>query len=237
MKTNTKLFSGGGTYISAAAIARLTLKKHIQMIIGGFFTAVFLFGIISGVTGYNEKLRDNLITNIVMLVPSALLLLNGIKNGIRRVLHVVTIQYLCATKTAPLRLRRFQSRSENRPIRRFPSLNGFSERVSFEIVHCKSRDCHVCFSRAERTAKQALSTLYAKNVTEQQESAPEALANASIAEMQSQVAIPDKCKTQKKGDVKLYRKILTQKKKSKVRIMLLFNPTYSGKFYLRTLKI
>ena len=81
MKTNTKLFSGGGTYISRVAIARLTLKKHIQMIIGGFFTAVFLFGIISGVTGYNEKLRENLITNIVMLVPSALLLLNGIKNG------------------------------------------------------------------------------------------------------------------------------------------------------------
>ena len=74
-------FSGGGTYISKVAIARLTLKKHIQMIIGGFFTAVFLFGIISGVTGYNEKLRENLITNIVMVVPSALLLLNGIKNG------------------------------------------------------------------------------------------------------------------------------------------------------------
>ena len=81
MGTNTKLFSDGGTYISKIAIARLTLKKHIQMIIGGFFTAVFLFGIISGVTGYNEKLRDNLITNIVMLVPSALLLINGIKNG------------------------------------------------------------------------------------------------------------------------------------------------------------
>ena len=55
MKANTKLFSGGGTYISKVAIARLTLKKHIQMIIGGFFTAVFLFGIISGVTGYNEN--------------------------------------------------------------------------------------------------------------------------------------------------------------------------------------
>ena len=76
-------FSGGGTYISKVAIARLTLKKHIQMIIGGFFTAVFLFGIISGVTGYNEELRDNLITNIVMVVPSGLLLLNGIKNGRR----------------------------------------------------------------------------------------------------------------------------------------------------------
>ena len=81
MGTNKKMFSDGGTYISKIAIARLTLKKHIQMIIGGFFTAVFLFGIISGVTGYNEKLRDNLITNIVMLVPSALLLINGIKNG------------------------------------------------------------------------------------------------------------------------------------------------------------
>ena len=81
MGTNKKMFSDGGTYISKIAIARLTLKKHIQMIIGGFFTAVFLFGIISGVTGYNEKLRDNLITNIVMLVPSALLLVNGIKNG------------------------------------------------------------------------------------------------------------------------------------------------------------
>ena len=83
MKTNKKTFLGGGTYISKVAIARLTLKKHIQMIIGGFFTAVFLFGIISGVTGYNEELRDNLITNIVMVVPSALLLLNGIKNGRR----------------------------------------------------------------------------------------------------------------------------------------------------------
>ena len=83
MKMNKKIFSGGGTYISRVAIARLTLKKHIQMIIGGFFTAVFLFGIISGVTGYNEELRDNLITNIVMVVPSGLLLLNGIKNGRR----------------------------------------------------------------------------------------------------------------------------------------------------------
>ena len=81
MGTNKKMFSDGGTYISKVGIARLTLKKHIQMIIGGFFTAVFLFGIISGVTGYNENLRDNLITNIVMLVPSALLLINGIKNG------------------------------------------------------------------------------------------------------------------------------------------------------------
>ena len=95
---------------------------------------------------------------------------------------------------------------------------------------CKNKACPVLYFRAEKTVKQALLTLYAKNATEQQGSAPEAQANASIVEMQSQVAIPDKCKTQKKGNVKVYRKILTQKKKSKVRIMLLFNPTYSGKF-------
>ena len=61
----------------------------------------------------------------------------------------------------------------------------------------------LCF-RAEKTVKQALLTLYAKNATEQQGSAPEAPANANIAEMQSQAAIPDKCKIQKKGDAKLY---------------------------------
>ena len=95
---------------------------------------------------------------------------------------------------------------------------------------CKSRDCHACFSRAERTAKQALSTLYAKNATEQQGSAPEAPVNVSIAEAQFQVGISDKCKIQKKGDAKLYRKILTQTKKSEVRIILLVNPIHSGKF-------
>ena len=81
MRTNKKIFSGGGTYISKVAIARLTLKKHIQMIIGGFFTAIFLYGIIAGTVGHNEKLREALITDIVMIVPSGLLLLNGIKNG------------------------------------------------------------------------------------------------------------------------------------------------------------
>ena len=86
------------------------------------------------------------------------------------------------------------------------------------------------YFRAEKTVKQALLTLYAKNATEQQGSAPEAPVNVSIAETQSQAAIPDKCKIQKKGDAKLYRKILTQTKKSEVRIILLCNPIHSGKF-------
>lgn len=94
----------------------------------------------------------------------------------------------------------------------------------------KSKACPVLCFRAEKTVKQALLTLYAKNATEQQESAPEAPANASIAVTQSQAAISNKCKIQKKGDAKLYRKILTQTKKSKVRIILLFNPAHSDKF-------
>ena len=59
---------------------------------------------------------------------------------------------------------------------------------------CKSRDRHALFFRDAREAKQALSTLCVKNATEQQESAPEAPANASIAEMQSQAEIPVECK-------------------------------------------
>ena len=94
----------------------------------------------------------------------------------------------------------------------------------------KSKACPVLCFRAEKTVKQALLTLYAKNATEQQESAPEASANASIAVTQSQAAISNKCKIQKKGDAKLYRKILTQTKKSEVRIILLVNPIHSGKF-------
>ena len=54
---------------------------------------------------------------------------------------------------------------------------------------CKSKACPVLCFRAEKTVKQALSTLYAKNVTEQQESALEAPVNANIAVMQFQAEI------------------------------------------------
>lgn len=81
MKTSINKISIGGTYISKIAIARISLKKHIQMIIGGFFTVVFLYGLVAGLTGYSEKLRDGFITYIIMLVPSVLLFVNGVKNG------------------------------------------------------------------------------------------------------------------------------------------------------------
>lgn len=81
MKKSINRFSRSGTYISNIAIGRLIIKKHIQMIIGGFFTTIFVYGLVVGLIGHNEKLREGLVTYIVMLVPSVLLFINGIKNG------------------------------------------------------------------------------------------------------------------------------------------------------------
>ena len=72
--------------------------------------------------------------------------------------------------------------------------------------------------------------LLSANADEQQNFVQGLSVNAKIKKPQSQAAIPDKCKIQKKGDAKLYRKILTQTKKSEVRIILLVNPIHSGKF-------
>ena len=123
-----------------------------------------------------------------------------------------------------------QNNPENRRSRYFQNLRSFSEKGYSVDVLCKSKDLRVLFFRAKKAVKQALLMLCVKNATEQQGSAPEAPVNVSIAEMQFQVGISDKCKSEKKGDAKLYRKILTQTKKSEVRIILLVNPIHSGKF-------
>ena len=73
-------------------------------------------------------------------------------------------------------------------------------------VLCKSKDLRVLFFRAEKAVKQALLMLCVKNATEQQESVPEAPVNASIAEMQSQTAIPEECKiSHQKEDINAKR--------------------------------
>lgn len=82
MRTKIKNFTIGSTYISNTAIAKLTLKKHIQMIIGGFFTMIFVYGLVAGLLGYKESLRDGTATYIVMLIPSVLLFINGLRNSI-----------------------------------------------------------------------------------------------------------------------------------------------------------
>ena len=147
----------------------------------------------------------------------------------RRV-HIVTTQSLCAMSMARWQSMSLQINPENRRSRWFQNLKNFSIKECSVTALCKSRDCPAWFFRAEKTVKQALLTLYAKNATEQQGSVRGHPANANIAEMQFQAAIPDKCKIQKKGDAKLYRKILTQTKKSEVRIILLCNPIHSCKF-------
>lgn len=72
-----------GTYLSNIAMGRLTTKKNIQMVLGVIFIFVFLVGIIDGLMGKNETLREGLVTYIVFLIPSTLLFLQGLKNGKR----------------------------------------------------------------------------------------------------------------------------------------------------------
>lgn len=48
MKKATNQFSGGGTYISNDVLGRLSFKKNIQVVVGGFFTTFFVLGIIGG---------------------------------------------------------------------------------------------------------------------------------------------------------------------------------------------
>ena len=78
-----KTRKGSGTYISGSAIARLALKKNMQVFAGGFLTVLFLNAIIVGLAGNNEKLRSGFITYAIMLIPSVLLVLCGIKNARR----------------------------------------------------------------------------------------------------------------------------------------------------------
>lgn len=47
-----------GTYLSNIAMGRLTTKKNIQMVLGVIFIFVFLVGIIDGLMGKNETLRE-----------------------------------------------------------------------------------------------------------------------------------------------------------------------------------
>ena len=76
-----KKFSNDGTYISSLTIGRLVFKKYIQMGIGGFFTVVFLCGLLIGLIENNEIIRDGLITNLIMLGLFILLFIKGIKNS------------------------------------------------------------------------------------------------------------------------------------------------------------
>lgn len=81
MKKATNQFSGGGTYISHAALGRLAWKKNVQMVVGGVFITFFMIGIIGGLMDNKQTLRDGLLAGIIILLPFVLLFLSGIRNS------------------------------------------------------------------------------------------------------------------------------------------------------------
>ena len=81
MKKATNQFSGGGTYISNDVIGRLSFKKNIQVVVGGFFTTFFVLGIIGGLMKDDQVFWDGLISGIIILLPFVLLFLSGIRNS------------------------------------------------------------------------------------------------------------------------------------------------------------
>ena len=81
MKKATNQFSGGGTYISNDVFGRLSFKKNIQVVVGGFFTTFFVLGIIGGLMKDDQVFWDGLISGIIILLPFVLLFLSGIRNS------------------------------------------------------------------------------------------------------------------------------------------------------------
>lgn len=81
MKKATNQFSGGGTYISNDVLGRLSFKKNIQVVVGGFFTTFFVLGIIGGLMKDDQVFWDGLISGIIILHPFVLLFLSGIRNS------------------------------------------------------------------------------------------------------------------------------------------------------------
>lgn len=81
MKKATSQFSGGGTYISNDVLGRLSFKKNIQVVVGGFFTTFFVLGIIGGLMKDDQVFWDGLISGIIILLPFVLLFLSGIRNS------------------------------------------------------------------------------------------------------------------------------------------------------------
>ena len=67
-------------YVNETVVFVHEIKKKIQMVIGGFLTAFFLFGIVGAFTGQIDM--KHISVYIVFMIPSVLLLWSGIKTGL-----------------------------------------------------------------------------------------------------------------------------------------------------------
>ena len=81
-KAKSQLVSSG-TYVSNAEMKGLVFKKRILIFLSVGPILFFLFGILQGIFGNDQVLRDGLVTCVVMEVPFVLMFLAGLRNGRR----------------------------------------------------------------------------------------------------------------------------------------------------------
>ena len=70
-----------GLYLSKKTLVKAGIKKRIMVISGGILTVLFAISVLMAIVGYSEDLRQNLIIYVALLIPSALLLYQGMKAG------------------------------------------------------------------------------------------------------------------------------------------------------------
>lgn len=69
------------SYLNETAISKIARKQKLRTIVGGVLTVFFGLSVILAAVGYSPELRDGLLIYVILLIPSVLLLLLGIRAG------------------------------------------------------------------------------------------------------------------------------------------------------------
>ena len=96
MKREKNKFSDDGTYISNDVLKKLSRRKKIQLFAGGFFGFFHVYGVIIGLMGTDEALREDLLLNVFMAALFTLVILCGIRNSKRiSLMHRYDSIFMC----------------------------------------------------------------------------------------------------------------------------------------------
>ena len=68
-------------YLDTNTVSKQEQKKKRLLIAGAIITAFFAFGVIGGITGYSEDLKDGITIYAVFMIPGLILLYSGYKTG------------------------------------------------------------------------------------------------------------------------------------------------------------
>ena len=77
-----KNYNTFGRYLSKTTLVKAGIKKRIMLISGGILTVLFGTSVLMAIVDYGDELRQNLIVYMALLIPSVLLLYQGMKAGV-----------------------------------------------------------------------------------------------------------------------------------------------------------